>query len=301
MDLLKDIVEKIKLKSFRHGKKLESNLATMPPEIRAKGNFFIKQYLEFCKKVNKSLDYGIESYMWMINMMIFEQIQLVKTGEYSCKSFEDANRNVYNNPELMDKYMHGLMMSQFLWKHHYKVLEFYLNSVKKYGQDKQIESYLEIGAGHGLFLAEAISILGKNVKYGCLDISEASLNIAKNFIEVDNVDFIQANIFEYDSNLKYDFISMGEVIEHVEDPVRLINSLSKLLTSQGHAFITTPTNAGTIDHIYLFRNKGEIIEVINKAGFNVVEDFYIYSEEMDEERAEKLKIPMMYAAVIKKI
>jgi len=297
MSVLERVVASIESIDQRHGMKMRSNLESMNGEMRLKGEQFLEKYLQFCKESNRSLEYGINSYLWMINMMMFEQVHLVRTGEYSCKSFADANEKVYGNPEVMEKYMHGLLLSQFLWKHHCSILEFFLETIETF-RGTGIDRYLEIGGGHGLYLSEAMNILGPEVSYDCLDISKTSLEMAQGFIGHDEVTYIHSNIFDYSPDTKYDLITMGEVIEHVEEPVGLIRSLKNLLSPGGQAFITAPTNAGTIDHIYLFRNKQEILDVIDEAGFRVVRDFDIYSEDVSAEKAIKFKVPMMFAALI---
>jgi trans-aconitate methyltransferase len=92
---------------------------------------------------------------------------------------------------------------------------------------------------------------------------------------------------------------MGEVIEHVEDPVALLNKLKELLAPNGVIFMTTPTNAPSIDHIYLFRNALEVIDVIHEAGLEVIEDIKVYAEDLPEEMAIKLKVTMMYGCFLK--
>ncbi len=297
--LLNHILKTIKEKNPRHGKKITKNLENIGDEYYKKSAEFFNKYALFVKGEGKDVDYGVDCYLKMIGIMMYEQVDFFRTGEYSCKSFEEANKAVYSNPEVMESYMHGLLLSQFLWNHHYKVLEFFIeqiNSVKG-----QVNKYLEIGGGHGLYLSEAMEILGTNdIDYHCVDISAGSLEVAKKFVDNPKVSYRQYNIFDYDEAEKYDFITMGEVLEHVEDPVALLEKLGSLLKPDGMTFITTPTNSPAIDHIYLFRNAPEIIEVIHKAGFEIVKDFKIYSEDVSEKRAEKLKVPMMYAALIKK-
>jgi trans-aconitate methyltransferase len=90
------------------------------------------------------------------------------------------------------------------------------------------------------------------------------------------------------------------VLEHVEDPVRLLEKLYELLDENGKVIITTPTNAPAIDHIYLFKNAEDIREVIRKAGFKILEEKCIYSENLPPEMAEKMKISMMYVGVLAK-
>jgi len=93
---------------------------------------------------------------------------------------------------------------------------------------------------------------------------------------------------------------MGEVLEHVEQPVELLKKLHALLDDNGKIFITTPTNAPAIDHIYLFNNAEDIREVIIKAGFKIEKEQCIYSEDLPKELLEKYKISMMFIGVLSK-
>ena len=163
-----------------------------------------------------------------------------------------------------------------------------------------IKSYLEIGGGHGLFISEAIQILNDDVNFDLVDISPTSIKFSKMFIDNDKVKFSINDILKYDTNKKYDFITMGEVLEHVEDPVALLSRLRTLLNDNGLIYITTPTNSPAIDHIYLFRNAQEIREVIGKANLKIIDDIGIYVEDVSIEVAEKLKITLMYGAFLEK-
>ena len=55
-----------------------------------------------------------------------------------------------------------------------------------------------------------------------------------------------------------------------------------------------------IDHIYLFHNENEIREMLNEAGFTIIEERIVISEKITEKQAAKFKVPVMYAAFIKK-
>src|SRR5207247_2892653 len=134
----------------------------------------------------------------------------------------------------------------------------------------QIKNYLEIGAGHGLYLSKALEILDKETNFSVVDISHTSIELAKNFIDDSRVTYNLANIFDFKIDSLFDFITMGEVLEHVEDPLKLLSKLNDLLTPEGIAFITTPTNAPAIDHIYLFKNVEEIRTIIKLAGFDII-------------------------------
>jgi 2-polyprenyl-3-methyl-5-hydroxy-6-metoxy-1,4-benzoquinol methylase len=196
----------------------------------------------------------------------------------------------------MEYYMHGLLLSQFLWAHHYSIL-LYFNSIIKRNIDR-ISNYLEVGGGHGLYISEATLIVGKKAQYDLVDISLSSLGIARKMIQNESINFIHSDIYEFHPEKRYDFITMGEVMEHVEDPVKLLKKLYSLLNDGGRVFVTTPTNAPAIDHIYLFRNADDIRNVIKKAGFSIEDELCIYSEDIDPEIADQYKISMMYAGLL---
>jgi 2-polyprenyl-3-methyl-5-hydroxy-6-metoxy-1,4-benzoquinol methylase len=91
---------------------------------------------------------------------------------------------------------------------------------------------------------------------------------------------------------------MGEVLEHLEDPVALLRRVRELLADGGYAYITTPVNAPMIDHIYLFRDAEEIRELLRSCGFTIEKEATQYAKEMPEKRAKALRLPQMYAAFV---
>ena len=136
-------------------------------------------------------------------------------------------------------------------------------------------------------------------RFDMVDISPTSVEIAKRFIKSDKIHYLIKDIFDFNSSEKYDFISMCEVLEHVEDPLKLLNKLNYLLSPNGTAYITTPTNAPTIDHIYLFNNTDEIRGLIKSTGFIIEDEFETPVEQVSIQEAHKRKICVMYAAFIK--
>jgi len=297
--LQQSILHMIHEQNPRHAKKLKASLSNLENEFHERAENFFEKYKYWSESEGKSLSYGIDSYLKMVSDTLFEQIRFMQSGEYTCKSFQDAYERVYNNPEVMEYYMHGLMMSQFLWKHHYEIFKFFTSNIGKY--KTQTNRYLEVGGGHGLYLSEAMGILGEDKTYDLVDISQSSIEIAKSFITKGKVKYMLQDIYKYFAEESYDFITMGEVLEHVEDPVSLLKQLHRLLNKGGYAFVTTPANAPAIDHIYLFNSAEHIREIINEAGFKIVEDISLYTEDMPEEKLKELKIPLMYGAFITKV
>ena len=93
---------------------------------------------------------------------------------------------------------------------------------------------------------------------------------------------------------------MGEVLEHVEDPVGLLKKLASFMADDGHLCITTPANSPVIDHIYHFRNAQDIREVITASGLTIDDETKVYVEDVSEEIAERLKVTLMYGALLSK-
>jgi 2-polyprenyl-3-methyl-5-hydroxy-6-metoxy-1,4-benzoquinol methylase len=298
MNRFKEILLKIEEIDPLHAKKIKNDLAEADTVFYEKADHFIHRLEAYLKKHNHTLEYGIDCYFKMIADVRSETKHFVRTGEYTSKSFDEVNRRVYNNPDVMEYYMNGLLLSQFLWAHHYAILNYFIEKLPLYRAG--ISHYLEMGGGHGLYISEAIRLLAPGTKFDLIDISPTSIEASRSLVGNNDVNYFLSDIFKVEAEKKYDFITMGEVMEHVEDPVALLSKLGELLKYHGHIFITTPTNAPAIDHIYLFKNAGDIREVISKAGFSVVEEISVYAEKVSKERAEKYKVAMMYAAIIKK-
>jgi 2-polyprenyl-3-methyl-5-hydroxy-6-metoxy-1,4-benzoquinol methylase len=296
--LLQNIVDAISSRNALHSKKIRKNLENFDDAYYARADIFLQKYLTILQAENKTMDYAIDCYLQMIADINYETVQFISTGAYTSKTFEEVNRRVYNNPAVMEYYVHGILLSQFLWAQHYHILLFFNKIITE--NSHNISRYLEVGGGHGLYASEAIEIIGDKAHYDLVDISQSSIELAKKMINNDRVNYTLSNVFDYQPGQKYDFITMGEVLEHVEDPVALLKKLYALLSDNGKLFITAPTNAPTIDHIYLFNNADDIRKVISLAGFNIEKEFSVYAEDVPADIAEKYKVAMMYACVLHK-
>lgn len=296
--LLKEIHQKIELLSPVHAKKLKKNLESFDEAYYPLAEGFLRKYKAFLDKEGRTMDYAIDCYLSMISDMNIETVEFARNGKYSSSTFSEVNERVYANPGIMEYYMHGLLMSQFLWRHHYQIFDYFTKSLPAYAG--KVSSYLEIGAGHGLYLAQALDILGPQTAFTVVDISQSSIDLARKLTDDPRVAFNVKDIFDFADDVRYDFICMGEVLEHVEDPVKLLNKLHKMLADDGTLFITTPTNAPAIDHIYLFNNIEEIQDMLRNTGFEISSEVFYSSEDVSPERAAKFKIALLYGAFLKK-
>ncbi len=295
--LLQYILNYIEKNNPAHAARLNASIDLNDLFFVSKAESFFNRYKSFIEKKGLAIDYGIDCYLKLCAQMVFERLEFMRSGKYASSSFADVEKQIYLNPEMFEYHMHGLVFAQFLWPEQFTRFKFFSNNIGK--ELKSGSRYLEIGGGHALYILEAMNQAPENVSFQLVDISPSSMELAKGIMEGLKIDFQLKNIFDFAPEEKFDFITMGEVIEHVEDPLALLIKVRELLTPGGTAYITTPANAPTIDHISLFNNADEIRELFIKAGFKIANEAVQFAENVTEEKARKYKIAQMYAAFVK--
>jgi len=257
---------------------------------------FLFCYVRFLEEQNLSFDEGVGSFIRLQSIVETERQKFLATAQYPNTSFKEVNNHFYSNPELMRHHMHGLVFAQFLWPDQYQRFCFFSDHLKEFASTAS--SYLEVGGGHALYLCEAQRQIGSHASIEVVDISETSMNMVKSFSagSGSEIRYHLMDIFDLPDAPVFDFITMGEVLEHVEEPAKLLNKLRCLLHSQGRVYITTPANAPMPDHIYLFHNADEIRAMLTSCGFRIEKETFRYAIDVPPKIAEKLKLPLMYAA-----
>ena len=295
---LEKILAYIGEKNPMHFKKLKKSLPFGDDQYVERAESFFKSFEDILHKEGKDLNFALDCYLQVCKDIMYEQIRFFQSGVYTSTSFDEVNARVYNNVDVMSYYLHGLMLSHYLWGHQYKILQFFFNNVDKFSTN--IRHVLEIGAGHGLFTNEIIKHFTFDFSYTVVDISETALEMSKAFVKSDIVKYFNQDIYQFETEKKFDFIIMGEVLEHVEDPLGLMKKLHELGSDDVTAFITAPCNSPTIDHIYLFRNPNEIRALFDEAGWEVVLDASAASESKKTLADDDPLFSVIYGAFIRK-
>ncbi len=96
---------------------------------------------------------------------------------------------------------------------------------------------LEVGVGHGFYLSKALEILGDKATLTAVDISETSIDMAKRFINDSRITYNLKENADFKEGEKYDFITLGEVLEHAEEPCRFVNKQIRCLTMTAFCFL----------------------------------------------------------------
>jgi 2-polyprenyl-3-methyl-5-hydroxy-6-metoxy-1,4-benzoquinol methylase len=150
-----------------------------------------------------------------------------------------------------------------------------IQEFNKTGSDKKI--LLDVGCGMGLFLWKAKQ---KGYEPEGLELSQ----YACNFVNSLGIEAFNNTIDNFESqNNYYDAISMKEVIEHLPDPLSVLEKVHKILKPGGVLFMTT----GNYDcperkvrgkdwfyfmpegHLYIFSNK-TMKKYLKKVGFRKI-------------------------------
>lgn len=156
---------------------------------------------------------------------------------YAEKYYQEADhlastyQNAYSPKELEHKHFEAKLCLSALE----------LNLVK----NLQEASILELGSGEGFFLKEISKKVGK---FKGVDFS--AYGVQKFFPELRN-HFVKADIYKYISNIeeKYDAIVLRNVIEHVPNPINLLNSLKSKLQVGGIIVFSFPNDYSLIQEL----------------------------------------------------
>ncbi len=273
-------------------------------ELKEEERQGLKNILAFyMEKQGYSLELLAEAWYFINDMVMEETYYFVKNGSYRYSTFEEVNEKVYQNDEYMKKYMIGLSISDYLWLQHRKMFQWFgkvLESIKNRGGD----GYLEIGSGLGQYLIRALKSKCFN-DYLAVDLSPTSVKQCEEYLCYLGMDktgyrIQQEDFFDFSAEKQFDFIVMGEVLEHVEQPEAMLEKINSLLAKTGRAFITTVINAPAIDHIYLFCSKEEVLDMVQRAGFLVEDCICVTAGDISLEKAVKHKFAVDIAMVLKK-
>lgn len=216
-------------------------------------------------------------YRWTCDRLREEELYFHREGRYRLSTFEDADREVYSNPDYMEKYMDGLLFSQVVWFNHAASCHFFLTETPRLLQ--RGGRLLEIGPGHGLMMALALRDFGLTEAVAW-DLSQVSLDQTRHALELlgyRDCRFAVQNVMHVAPDAEpYDLVVLSEVLEHLEDPKSVMTPLRDLVHPEtGLIFINVPINSPSPDHLYLMQTQDDARALLTETGFELVnEGFY---------------------------
>ncbi|MDC0407654.1 class I SAM-dependent methyltransferase, partial [Candidatus Thioglobus sp.] len=127
-----------------------------------------------------------------------------------------------------------------------------------------------------------------------------SKSIITHFYPWKNLSFINKDMLDLNMDSEFDFIVMGEVLEHVEDPESLLVKISKLLSKNGRAFLSTCVNCPAIDHVYHFHTVDEIRSMFKNCGLVIESEKILPVEEAPMAEIINQKITINYSTIVRR-
>jgi len=284
------------------------------PLQRKRINAFISRqddgYWTFAEEMSRTLNSSFlqndqvrveaaQSYNRMCMDILREQIRFRKTGIYLLDDAQVAHETVYSQKGVMRYYIVGLLLSYLFWPNHFQMLCFFKDHLLKI----QVERCLEVGVGHGLFTVEMMRRF-PNSEVTLVDISQTSLELAQEMLTTFHLDSSRVRFVHGDyltvslGSGDFDFIIMGEVLEHVNDAPGFLTRARQLLRPGGTIFLSTCANCPAVDHIYHFHNVDEIRALIRSVGLSIVRDTALPAEDVPEARWEQDLVTINYSAIL---
>ena len=149
---------------------------------------------------------------------------------------------------------------------------------------------LDAGSGFGQYVW-FVSRLRKDLHVTGIDVKEEEIAICNRFFPAapaGRVSFRKADLLEFSEPETYDLALCIDVLEHIEDDVRVMENLCRSLKPGGVLIISTPSDKGGSDvhgegdtsfigeHVRDGYGPEEIGAKLKKAGFSRVESRYTY-------------------------
>lgn len=134
-------------------------------------------------------------------------------------------------------------------------------------------NFLEVGCGNGLVL-RALSDF-KNLSLTGADIYLSGVKFAQS--QLPGVKFIQMDATDIPFSNEFDAIGCFDVLEHIDEDMKVIHELAKALKPNGYLFITVPqypflwSEIDEIDRHKRRYTKSEISEKIKAAGLEILD------------------------------
>ena len=238
------------------------------------------EFSEFIQRVfdgnEEKLTLAIQGYC----KFCLESMRLQKhfnlTQKYRSSSYQDALTKVYLNADYMREiYLPGILLSNYLWPHHYRQLQFYRERFLPILKEMNIAHAYDVGTGTGFFSVELLRGVERLYCHG-LDISPSSREFTLDLIRKSDLEnrFKISNIdITHQRPEPYNCLQCIEILEHLEDPQTFLIQLRKLLSQNGIGFITAAITAAHEDHIYLYWEPEDVIKQLETAGFKVLEQY----------------------------
>lgn len=262
----RSVVQLIVTRRPMHRKFLNASLAEMSEEEHRDA----ERYLRFLREDGLDDSRIADAYLTIVDDTFQEELYFRETGRYRCSSYAEAAKQVYDNPEYMTCYMIGLGLTSFWWINHVRMKRFFFETLPSLAGD----SYLEVGPGHGIYFLAAIES-GLFRICRAIDISRTSFDMTKRIVSREHpqkgaeVEILHGDFLAMPEDNLAAVLVMGEVLEHVEEPMQFLRKAFAVTTPEAKVFLATCINSPAIDHIYNPETFSALRALVEEARFKI--------------------------------
>jgi 2-polyprenyl-3-methyl-5-hydroxy-6-metoxy-1,4-benzoquinol methylase len=304
--MFKQYVELLYKKSERGTDELRQCIAGYGPDYWTWADWFAKGLGKYLEAHQLTPEDGIDLYLKEANDILDRTIDFRRTGRYRDTDPREVLRTHFSQTDKMRQDMVSLALSQFLWPHHQKLFAFFLECLGSRADG--LKTYVEIGPGHGLYLAAALrSLPGLEEVWG-VDISPFSIEMTRQMLQGLNsptsarvrLECRDANTLA--SETTFDFVTVGEVISTSETPGVFLKQLVGLLAPGGRMFLSDCANCPDSSIVHIFHTVEEIRVLLRSCGLEIERECVAPSmggvSEADHARH---RLSVSYAALLRRV
>jgi 2-polyprenyl-3-methyl-5-hydroxy-6-metoxy-1,4-benzoquinol methylase len=288
-------------KSERSTQDIRDFLSTVDAEYWRRADWLAGGLTRFLASHQLTPADAIDYFLEEGNEILGRTLAFWRTGKYADSNQREVLQAHYSVEAKMRQDMISLAVSQFLWPQHYKLLCLFYDSFSSLSGS--IKSYLDIGPGHGLYMAAALELAMGLERCVGVDISEFSIGMTREMLRhLVRPGALQARLecrdaTKLSTDETYDFVCAGEVIANIDDPRTFLISTRKLLAPGGHLFVSTCANCPDSSHVYLFKTIQEVRDLLSDCGYVIERECVAPSASCDIDH-EKRRLSISYGAVL---
>jgi SAM-dependent methyltransferase len=274
---------------------LKRNLETEGIPNNINNKVWTERILDLAEEINGNIEKPTKDFIEFTKEFMQLQDELEQTKKYHLKTYNEARVLVYDNPEVMDnRYLNGLLLSQALWINHSKFISWFRFYFCNVGMNGKV---LEVPLGTGIYISifKNFNPSWSSIGY---DISLSACEYTRKLVKIQNyreITITKKDVFELEER-NIDRIICGELLEHMENPRKLLKKLKSMLSKKGKIFLTTCAWTANIDHIYLFKSVQEIRDMLTEE-FEIERELVLPVIQGDN--PEGRCIPIDYACILR--
>jgi SAM-dependent methyltransferase len=257
---------------------------------------------KICELIGPDIDRFCDDYRWTCAQLKEEQFFFHRNGRYRLRTLAEAVARVYGVPAYMRRYVNGLLLSQIFWQNH--AYAFYLYCSDFLPNNSVGYDHLEIGPGHGLFTA--FSAEDPNCRSVAVwDVSPSSLQATavslKRLGISSQIAMIEKDVVTaHPTPNAFDSVVMSELLEHLEDPTRALGVVYDSMRPGARIYLNVPVNSPAPDHLFLWREPEEVIQLVRNAGFDIEESWQIPMTGQTLQTARRLRLDISCVVIGRK-